>query len=144
MLDQQTKEIIKSTIPVLKEHGVAITTAFYQDLFARYPEVKGLFSMQKQESGEQPNALARTILAAAENIDNLSVLAPAVQNIGKTHVNASVKPEHYPIVGECLLKALKTVLGEAATDEIISAWGKAYAEISKIFIEVENTMYAPQ
>ncbi|MGV3026988.1 globin domain-containing protein [Clostridium thermobutyricum] len=141
MLDQKTKDIVKSTVPVLKEHGVEITTEFYKDMFKRYPEVKNMFDMSKQKSGEQPKALAMTVLAAAQNIDNLEVLAPAVERIGKIHVDAKVKAEHYPIVGECLLRAIKTVLGDSATDEIIEAWGQAYEEIAKIFINAENKMY---
>lgn len=141
MLDQKTKDIVKSTVPVLKEHGVEITTEFYKDMFKRYPEVKNMFDMSKQKSGEQPKALAMTVLAAAQNIDNLEVLAPAVERIGKIHVDSKVKAEHYPIVGECLLRAIKTVLGDSATDEIIEAWGQAYEEIAKIFINAENKMY---
>ncbi|WP_297635260.1 globin domain-containing protein [uncultured Clostridium sp.] len=141
MLDQKTKDIVKSTVPVLKEHGVEITTAFYNDMFERYPEVKGMFNMDKQKSGAQPKALAMTVLAAAQNIDDLSVLAPAVEKIGHVHVNSKVKAEHYPIVGECLLRAIKTVLGDAATDEVIEAWGKAYGEIAQVFIGAENKMY---
>ncbi|MGL5648343.1 MAG: globin domain-containing protein [Clostridium sp.] len=142
MLDQKTREIVKSTVPVLKEHGVEITTEFYNDMFERYPQVKQMFDMGKQKSGAQPKALAMTILAAAQNIDDLSVLAPAVEKIGHVHVDAKVKAEHYPIVGECLLRAIKTVLGDGATDEVIEAWGKAYGEIAQVFIGVEKDMYA--
>lgn len=141
MLDQKTKDIVKATVPALREHGVEITTTFYNDMFEKYPQVKAMFNMDKQKSGAQPKALAMTVLAAAENIDDLSVLANAVEKIGKVHVGAMVKAEHYPIVGECLLGAIKKVLGDAATDEIIEAWGKAYGEIAQIFIDVEKKMY---
>ena len=52
--------------------------------------------MDKQESGEQPKALAMTILAAAQNIDKLEVLLQAVKKVGGVHINSKVKPEHYP------------------------------------------------
>ena len=76
MLSQKTIEIVKSTAPVLKEHGLEITKTFYKIMFENNPEVKGMFNMDKQESGEQPKALAMTILAAAQNIDRLEVLLP--------------------------------------------------------------------
>ena len=53
MLDQKTIDIIKSTVPVLKEHGLEITTTFYKNMFKNNPEVKPLFNMDKQSSGEQ-------------------------------------------------------------------------------------------
>ena len=97
--------------------------------------------MSKQESGAQPMALAMTVLAAAQNIDRLETLLPAVQKIGARHVELNVKPEHYPIVGQNLLQALKDVLGDGATEEIMEAWGKAYNIIADIFINVEKDIY---
>ncbi|MEG0353520.1 MAG: globin domain-containing protein [Cellulosilyticaceae bacterium] len=144
MLDQKTIEIIKSTVPVLKEHGVAITENFYETLFTNNPEVKPQFDMARQASGEQPKALAMTILAAAQNIDNLGVLLPAVKKIATKHVAVKVTKEQYPIVGANLLQAIKNVLGDAATDEIIDAWGKAYGVIAQVFIDVEKEMYDAQ
>ena len=33
MLNQKTIEIVKSTVPVLKEHGLEITKTFYKTMF---------------------------------------------------------------------------------------------------------------
>ena len=137
-------DIIKSTVPVLKEHGVEITTTFYKRMFENNPEIKAMFNMAKQESGEQPKALAMAVLAAAQNIDNLEAILPAVKGMAKAHVNANVKPEHYPIIGENLLAAIKEVLGDAATEEILNAWAEAYEEIAKVFIQIEKDMYIDQ
>lgn len=140
MLDQKVIDIVKSTIPVLKERGVEITTKFYELMFKNNPEVRPLFSDEKQKSGAQAKALAMSILAAAQNIDNLESILPVVQKIGTVHVNAKVFPEHYPIVGKNLLLAFKEVLGDDATDEVLDAWAKAYDVIAKIFIEVEKSI----
>ena len=144
MLNQNTIDIIKSTVPVLREHGVEITTTFYKRMFENNPEVKAMFNMAKQESGEQPKALAMAVLAAAQNIDNLEAILPAVQKMCKAHVNANVKPEHYPIVGENLLAAIKEVLKDAATEEVLNAWAEAYEVIAKLFIQIEKDMYIEQ
>ena len=140
MLNQKTIETIKSTVPVLKEHGLEITKTFYKTMFTNNPEVKELFNMDRQESGEQPEALAMTILAA----DNLEAILPAVKKIGSSHVNSSVRAEHYPIVGKNLLLAIKEVLGDAATEEVLNAWGEAYEVIAKVFIDVEKDIYIDQ
>ena len=133
MLSQKTIDIVKSTVPALKEHGLEITTVFYKTMFKNNPEVKGMFNMDKQESGAQPKALAMTVLAAAQNIDNLEVLLPAVKKIGQVHVNT--------IVGKNLLIAIKEGLGDAATEEVLNAWGEAYEVIAKVFIDVEKDIY---
>ncbi len=141
MLSQKSIDIVKSTVPALRERGIEITTTFYKRMFENNPEVKVLFNMDRQESGEQPKALAMTILAAAQNIDNLESLLPVVKKIGQKHVDSKVLPQHYPIVGKNLLLAIKEVLGDAATDEVLQAWEEAYQVISKIFIDVEQEIY---
>ena len=142
MLDQKTIDIIKSTVPVLKTHGVEITTTFYRNMFEKNPEVKSLFNMDRQASGEQPKALAMSILAAAQNIDNLPAIMPVVNKIAEKHCNSNVQAEHYPIVGKHLLEAIKEVLGDAATDEIIDAWGKTYGVLAEVFINTEKNIYS--
>ncbi|MEF9934358.1 MAG: globin domain-containing protein [Clostridium sp.] len=142
MLDQKTIDIIKSTVPILKEHGLTITKTFYKNMFANNPEVKPYFNMDKQKSEEQPKALAMTILAAAENIDKLEIIIPVVKKIAITHCDKLIKEEHYPIVGSNLLATIKEVLGDAATEEVITAWGNAYNVIAKIFIDTEKEIYA--
>lgn len=142
MLDQKTIDIVKSTVPALKSHGLDITKTFYKNMFEQDPQVKPMFNMARQASGEQPKALAMSILASAENIDNLSKIAPLVDKIGDRHCDSAVKEEHYPIVGKHLLIAIKEVLGDAATDEVIEAWGKAYNVIAQVFIDREKEIYA--
>ncbi|MDN7226667.1 NO-inducible flavohemoprotein [Planococcus sp. N064] len=141
MLSQQTRSIIKSTVPVLAEHGTAITTVFYKNMFEAHPELLNIFNHANQKKGRQQAALANTVYAAAVHIDNLEAILPAVVQIANKHVSLGVKPEHYPIVGEYLLKAIKEVLGDAATDDIINAWAEAYGVIADAFIGVEHKMY---
>ncbi len=138
MLDQRTKELINSTIPALKDRGEEITKVFYHKLFKRYPEVKGMFDMEKQANGTQPKALALAVLNAARNIENLDRIAASINSIAKVHVNLGVKPEHYPLVGECLLAAIKEVLNP--TDEVLEAWAKGYGIIADYYINVESKL----
>ncbi|MGC6248441.1 NO-inducible flavohemoprotein [Bisgaard Taxon 45] len=142
MLDQQTRDIIKATIPVLEQHGTTITKTFYQNMFSAHPELLNVFNKTNQKQGRQPMALASTVLAAAKHIDNLGAILPHITQIGHKHRALEIKPEHYPIVGENLLNAIKAVLGEVATPEIIDAWRKAYGVIADVFIQVEHSMYA--
>lgn len=141
ILSQQTRDIVKSTAPVLAEHGTTITTVFYRNLFEAHPELLNVFNHANQAQGRQQAALANAVYAAAVHIDNLENILPAVVQIAHKHVSLGIKPEHYPIVGEFLLKAIKEVLGEAATDEILTAWEEAYGVIAGAFIGVEDSMY---
>ncbi|WP_342526992.1 NO-inducible flavohemoprotein [Chryseomicrobium sp. FSL W7-1435] len=141
MLSLETKSIIKATAPVLAQHGTTITTEFYRSLFDAHPELLNVFNHANQAKGRQQTALANTVYAAAVHIDNLEAILPSVVQIAHKHVSLGIVPEQYPIVGEYLLKAIKTVLGDAATPEIINAWAEAYGFIADVFISVEAGMY---
>ncbi|MGL4721724.1 MAG: globin domain-containing protein [Desulfovibrionaceae bacterium] len=140
-MNKETIDIIKQTVPALREHGTAITKVFYKNMLSEHPNLKNIFNMEKQENGIQPESLALTLLAAAENIENLENLMPAVKNIARKHVSLHVTKEQYDIVGAHLLRAIKETLGSAATDDIINAWATAYGVIATIFINLEEDMY---
>lgn len=139
-LSPQSIAIVKATAPALVAHGVAITTRMYERLFVD-PEIKAMFDQAAQTSGEQPRRLAAAIVAFAQNVDNLPTLAGAVERMASRHVATRVKPEHYPIVAEALLPAIRDVLGEAATDEVLAAWAEAYGVLADVLIAREAELY---
>lgn len=141
MITDRQLEIVKATVPVLQQHGEAITRTFYRNLFSSHPELKDIFNMANQAKGDQPRALAAAVLAYAANIDQLQNLGPAVTKIAHKHCSLDIAPEHYPIVGENLLKAIGQTLGEAATPEIVDAWTAAYGQLAEIMISIERAMY---
>lgn len=141
MLSENTKSIVKQTVPVLEQYGNEITKVFYTKLFEAHPALLNIFNKTNQAQGRQQTALAQTVLAAAKHIDHLEAIVPNVNQIAHKHRALQVKPEHYPIVGEFLLKAIKEVLGEAATPEIMNAWEEAYGEIANVFIQMEKEKY---
>lgn len=139
-LSEQTIAIVKATAPALQEHGVTITTRMYERLFQN-EDVRAMFDQAAQASGEQPKRLAAAILGYAQNVDKLQNLTGAVQRMVQRHVETGVKAEHYPLVAEALLPAIRDVLGDAATDEVLAAWGEAYWFLADILIGKESEAY---
>lgn len=133
--------IVKATVPALREHGETVTRTFYGNLFQSHPELYNIFNPASQKNGGQPRSLAAAILAFAEHIDNPGVLGGMLARIEGKHVSLEVKPEHYPIVGENLLIAIKQVMGGAATPEVLAAWGAAYGKLAEIMIGGEKALY---
>lgn len=142
MLSAETIRIVKSTAPILAEHGETLTRHFYTRMFTHNPEVAPFFNPANQAAGKQQRALAGAITAYAANIDNLEVLGSAVELIAQKHASLMIKPEHYPIVGENLLASIREVLGEGATDDVINAWAEAYGFLADILIGREKEIYS--
>ena len=142
MLTAQDRAIVKSTVPLLESGGEALITHFYRMMLAQYPEVRPLFNQANQASGDQPRALANGVLMYARHIDQLDQLGDLVAKIINKHVALQILPEHYPIVGKCLLRAIEEVLGsDIATPEVLGAWGAAYNQLADILIGAETAIY---
>ncbi|NLJ52025.1 MAG: NO-inducible flavohemoprotein [Alcaligenaceae bacterium] len=142
MLTAAERDIIKATVPLLETGGEALTQHFYNIMLEEYTDVRPLFNRASQSSGDQPRALARSLLMYAKNIDALENLGDMVKTIIHKHASLQILPEHYAIVGTCLLRAIREVLGEeVATDEVISAWEKAYFNLAGLLTEQEEGLY---
>jgi len=142
MLTNAQRDLIKATVPLLESGGEALTTHFYRMMLSEHPEVRPLFNQAHQASGDQPRALANGVLMYARHIDRLEALGPLVRQVVNKHVALQILPEHYPIVGGCLLRAIREVLGaEIATDAVIDAWAVAYQQLADIFIGAEEQLY---
>ncbi len=143
MFKPQTIALIQATVPLLKSRGEEITRHFYRVMLSEHPELKAFFNEAHQAEGTQARALAGAVLAYASHIDRVHELAPALPRIVQKHVALGVQPAHYPIVGQCLLRAIREVLGaDVATDAIIDAWAEAYGALAQLLIDAEEQVYA--
>ena len=109
MLSTTHLQHINDTVPILRENGTALTSYFYERMLRLNPELKEVFNMGHQRTGDQAKALASAVLAYAENIENLAVLGDAVNQIITKHVSLNIQPEQYSIVGENLLASISEV-----------------------------------
>lgn len=134
--------IVKSTAPVLKEHGEEITTLFYRNMLEAHPELNNIFNQTGQTTGAQPRALAGAVFAYASYVDDLGRLSALVERIAHKHVSLTIQADQYAIVGKFLIEAVATVLGDAVTPEVAEAWTAAYAALASIFISREKELYA--
>ena len=134
MLSPQTIEIVKTVTPAVAANAQAITETFYLRMFNDNPEVQPFFNQAHQQSGVQQNALAGAICAFFTHIEDLETIRPAIEVITQKHCSLGVQAEHYPIVGRHLLAAIKDVMGDAATEDIMAAMAEAYQFRSHIFV----------
>ncbi|KRG61664.1 dihydropteridine reductase [Stenotrophomonas humi] len=142
MLTATQRDLIKATVPLLETGGEALTKHFYGRMLSESDVARPLFNQVHQATGDQPRALANSVLMYAKHIDRLEALGPLVGQIVNKHVALQILPEHYPIVGHYLLLSIREVLGpDVATDEIIDAWGAAYQALASLLIGAEEAAY---
>ncbi len=141
MLSERSRPYIDASVPVLREHGLQITTLFYKTMFDAHPELKNLFNMGNQANGSQQQSLASAVFAYAANYRNHDALVPVLSRIAHKHAAVGLTSAHYPIVGRHLLGAISATLGEAATPDLMAAWDEAYWLIAGELIAAESRLY---
>ena len=98
-----------------------------------YPDAKPLFahtSMPKQQQ-----MLKGALVMVVENLRKPEVLSGSLKGLGARHVKYGALPEHYPLVGNSLLKTLGQYAGHAWTPELKEAWTGAYGAITELMLE---------
>jgi len=123
------EEINLVKISWAKVEPIAETAAelFYGKLFELDPEVKSMFKGNMTEQGKK---LMGMLTTAVNALDKLDTIVPALQNMGRRHVDYGVKDEQYDTVGEALIWTLSTGLKDDFTDETKEAWIKVYTLVA--------------
>lgn len=143
MLSKSSAAVVTATLPAVQAHGEAITSRFYQRMFAAHPELLDLFNRGNQATGRQQAALAAAVVAYAEHLTGRSTLpwAPILDRIAHKHASLGITATQYPIVGRHLLAAVGEVLGDAVTPEVATAWDEVYWLLACELIAREARLY---
>ena len=105
---------------------------FYGKLFELDPELKALFSSDMKEQGRK---LMKMIGTAVNALDRLDQVVPAVEDLGRRHIDYGVKDKDYDTVGAALLWTLEQGLGDRYTPAVAEAWTAVYTLLADIMKE---------
>ena len=109
------------------------TAKFYRTLFTDYPEVQALFHHTSMTT--QGEKLFASLVLVVENLQNPEVLSHSLKGLGTRHIKYGVLPQHYPMVGDALLKTFGQLLGSAWTVDLQQAWADAYQAVATLMLE---------
>jgi hemoglobin-like flavoprotein len=102
--------------------------AFYDRLFAAFPEVRPLFSSDMKT---QRNHLAAALAIIVRNLAVLDALEEPLRTLGAAHARFGVRPEHYPAVCEAMVATLERSLDGQWNDELAADWRTLLLTVSR-------------
>ncbi|MEM9904646.1 MAG: globin family protein [Cyanobacteria bacterium P01_D01_bin.44] len=126
-------ELLEQSFELVKPKADEFVASFYNNLFTDYPAAKPLF--EHSDMAKQGNMLKGALVMVVENLRNPEVLSKSLKGLGARHVKYGALPEHYPLVGNSLLKTLGQYAGAAWTPELKQAWTDAYGAIAELMLE---------
>ncbi|GHF53845.1 nitric oxide dioxygenase [Amycolatopsis bartoniae] len=143
MLSTRSAAVVRATLPAVREHGTAISAAFYESMFAAHPGLLNLFNRGNQANGEQRRALAGSVVAYAEHLlgEGKPGIDAVVGRIAHKHASLGIRPEQYTVVGKHLIGAVGEVLGDAVTPAVAAAWEEVYWLFAVRLIAAETRLY---
>jgi len=122
-------EKLRKSFAVISYKSDELSQVFYDLLFTRHPELRPLFGHTRME--EQKKKFIRSLVVALRHLDQPDFLTDYLEGLGKMHRAFGAKPEHYPILGECLLDALEKTSGDFWKPELREAWREALEHLSE-------------
>lgn len=122
-------DLIRSSFEKAKPIAQDVVNQFYEFLFSDYPEAKPLFEGVQMEN--QKSALLNSLVYIVDHLDRPDKLIPYLQKMGGRHVDYGTEEEHYPLVGQTLLKTFAHFFGDDWTEELQEEWTKAYMFIAE-------------
>lgn len=125
-------ELLEKSFAAVAPQAGELMEIFYHNLFTDFPQVRPLFKDVAMD--EQKRKLLAALKLTVENLRRPNKLVPVLEDLGLRHVDYGAREEHYPAVGQTLLKSLAEVACDAWTDELNDAWAEAYDEIAKIML----------
>ena len=124
--------LVQSSFDRASQDLSALATQFYQELFARDPALRALFTtdmaLQKVRFSDKLSEIVRAI-------PRLDELLAHTRALGARHVGYGVRVADYQTVGEALFAALASVLGDGFDAETSEAWHMAYNLMAVTMLE---------
>jgi nitric oxide dioxygenase len=120
--------LLQQSFAEVEPQKEAFAEAFYQRLFALYPQTTPLFAVTNMK--RQQSSLMTTLELVVAGVIRGDNVVPSIERLGRRHAMYGVKVEHYPMVGQALLETFKQFLGEKWTSQVEATWTEAYAIIT--------------
>jgi NAD(P)H-flavin reductase len=135
-------KLIRDSFALIEPMADKVSNHFYALLFLENPAMRGMFppAMDSQRS-----RLVGALMRVVGLLERPGELVEYLQQLGRDHRKFDVRPEHYELVGNALLSALRRFTGPSWTSDIDDAWREAYQTIATIMIAAadEASVTAP-
>ncbi|RMF78268.1 MAG: hemin receptor [Planctomycetota bacterium] len=134
-MDEAFIQRLESSFNLIAPRGEELVQRFYTNLFARYPQVRGMFP---QDMSQQRKKLLASIVLVVRSLRDPERLQNALEEMGRRHHDYGTKPEHYPLVRDTLLDVMAEIAGDAWNDQLQADWTAALNHVAGVMIDAQK------
>jgi NAD(P)H-flavin reductase/hemoglobin-like flavoprotein len=127
--------LLQQSFALVEADADKLASHFYALLFLEDPALRDLFPpMMDAHRGRLITALITLVHQAHDT----EAMDEYVRQLGRDHRRFGVRPEHYTVVGQCLLSTLRRFAGPRWTAEMDACWYAAFQRVAAIMVEAAN------
>lgn len=124
-------DLLRESMSTIRERKHLATEIFYERLFELDPALRKLFS---EDIATQTEKVMVALGAVLAQIHDLDLCREMTADLAVRHVKYGVAAEDYATVGNAVMDMLAVLLDDQFTDELASAWRRAYDAIAETMI----------
>src|SRR5689334_20191751 len=102
--------VLRESFELVVGRAPDLTGRFYDALFERHPELRGMFGRNSRDTQER--MLASALAAVIDRLEDAPWLQQTLGGLGAKHRGYGVSDEMYDWVGEALLATLSGAAGD--------------------------------
>ena len=130
--------LLEETFAALAPQGEALVARFYEELFARFPEVRPMFA--NTDPAQQQKKLLAALQLVVNSLRRPAQLRKTLLGLGAKHHAYGAKEEHYMAVAETLLDVMEEFAGDLWTDEVEDAWRNALNTVAATMLSADEVL----
>ena len=124
--------LIQESFALVEAEAEKLASHFYALLFLEDPSLRDLFPPMMDAHRDR---LITALITLVHRANDAEALDEYVRQLGRDHRRFGVRPEHYAVVGQCLLSTLRRFAGPRWTAEMDLAWYAAFQRVAAIMVE---------
>jgi ferredoxin-NADP reductase/hemoglobin-like flavoprotein len=127
--------LIQESFALVESEADKLASHFYALLFLEDPALRDLFPPMMDAHRDR---LITALITLVQRAHDSEALEDYVRQLGRDHRRFGVRPEHYAVVGQCLLSTLRRFAGPRWTGEMDGCWAAAFQRVAGIMVEAAN------
>jgi hemoglobin-like flavoprotein len=137
-MTNQQLTLVKQSWTLLREIDPAVLgDVFYGRLFFKYPNLRPLF---KGPMDRQYQKFIDMLSILVARLDRPHAVEQEISQLGQSHAQYGIKPEHYEPVKDALLWTLERGLGNDWNDDVRQGWIACYDKLTGAMLGRENNL----
>lgn len=124
--------LLQESFALVEAEADKLASHFYALLFLEDPSLRDLFPPMMDAHRDR---LITGLITLVHRAHDTEAVDEYVRQLGRDHRRFGVRPEHYAVVGQCLLSTLRRFAGPRWTAEMDGCWYAAFQRVAAIMVE---------